>query len=179
MLLGLTIWLSACEEQEITNSPASEISQEPISEINIDELQEQSTNRNASNTIDFTIGYNQQVLLISRRGNIRESLLIGFTGIQDSRCPINARCITPGAAEVELSFTNVFDSNNLPMCIGACNVLDRPVDNEAMQRPEDEIVFELANTNYALVLKNVTPYLEAGVPTVTSEYRLVMQIKAL
>ena len=65
------------------------------------------------------------------------------------------------------------------MCIGACNVLDRPVDNEAMQRPEDEIVFELANTNYALVLKNVTPYLEAGVPTVTSEYRLVMQIKAL
>ncbi|RZT00245.1 hypothetical protein [Aquimarina brevivitae] len=175
-ILGLTLLLTACEEQDITSSPA-EVAQQPTSEIQIDELVAQANGAKSSTGINFSLGYEQQVLLISRKGDVRESLLLGFTGIEDSRCPINARCITPGAAEVTMSFANRFGFNTLPMCIGACGVLDRPFDNEAQQRMEDEIVFELNNTNYVLVLKDVTPYLEAGVPTVEEDYAVQLQIK--
>ena len=44
---------------------------------------------------------------------------------------------------------------------------------------EDQIVFELNNVNYVLILKDVTPYQEIGVPTVESDYAVQMQIKAL
>ena len=179
LILGLTIFLSACEEQDITNPTPAEVAQEEVTEILIDDAKGQANSTKAGTGINFSIGYNRQVLLISRRGDYTESLRIGFTGIEDSRCPINARCITPGSAITQLSFTDASGSNTIPMCIGNCFELDRPFDNEAKQRMEDQIVFELNKVNYVLILKDVTPYQEIGVPTVESEYAVQMQIKAL
>lgn len=180
LVIGLTIWLSACDEPDIAIQTSTEVPQEQVKEILLDVAQGQANGRESGTGTYFTIGYNQQVLLISRRGDNMESLLIAFNGIEDSRCPVNAKCITQGFAKVQISFTEMGQaSRTLPMCIGDCGELDRPVDNEAKLRLEDEIVFELNNTSYALVLKDVTPYLLAGFPTLESDYTVEMQVKAL
>ncbi|WP_156133093.1 hypothetical protein [Lacinutrix sp. Hel_I_90] len=179
-IVGLTLCLTACEESEIAIQSPTEVSQEQVQEILIDAPQEQANSRNANTGIYFTMGYNKQVVLISRSGYSTESVRIAFTGINDSRCPVNAKCIRQGGAKVQLSFTEANGAlTTVPMCIGDCDELDRPFDNEAMLRLEDEIVFELNNTYYALVLKVVTPDLVAGFPTLESDYAVEMQVRAL
>ena len=180
LLIGLTTWLCACEEQDIDVKTPSKVLQEQVSEIVIEDSQERANSREEATGIHFTMGYNKSVLLVSRRGGIVESLRIAFTAVEDSRCPINARCITQGAAKVQISFTDMAQSSRtVPMCIGDCGELDRLFDNEAKLRLNDEMVFELNNANYVLVLKDVTPQLVAGVPTSESHYAVEMQIKGL
>ncbi|WAC00824.1 hypothetical protein N7U66_11105 [Lacinutrix neustonica] len=180
LIIGLTLFLTACEQSDITIETPAEVSQEQVQEILIDASQEQAKSSNSETGIYFTMGYNKQVLIISRRGYNTESIRIAFTGIDDSRCPVNAKCITQGAAKVQLSFTEESGaSETVPMCIGDCYELDRPFDNEAKLRLEDELVFELNNAYFALVLKDVTPDLMAGFPTLESDYAVEMQIIAL
>lgn len=78
----------------------------------------------------------------------RTPIYFSVTDIQDSRCPMNARCIRAGEAIVRFSVISNAHNENLSLCTGAdCN---------RMQLDDTQII-TLGNNKFELHLKNVTP----------------------
>ena len=76
--------------------------------------------------------------------------------IEDSRCPSDAACVRAGNADVMLGVNGVQEIlKTLDMCVGEC---DPPI-NEV-----DTAQVELDGEDYAVLLKDVTPY-----PTTTNQ----------
>lgn len=98
----------------------------------------------------FELKENESIVL---QGN-NNGLTITLQSVNDSRCPINALCISAGNAQVKLRMSDnsgaeVFSE----LCIGICNTKNNI---------EDSTIIQLNNARYIVVLKEVNPYPEAG-----------------
>lgn len=98
----------------------------------------------------FELKENKSIVL---QGN-NNGLSITLQSVNDSRCPINALCISAGNARVKLRMSDnsgaeVFSE----LCIGFC---------DTKNNAEDSAIFRLNNVSYIVVLKAVSPYPEVG-----------------
>lgn len=77
-----------------------------------------------------------------------KELTISMISVIDSRCPINANCITAGNATVKLRLSNNSGSEVFTeLCLGQCETLG-----------SDTKQITLSNINYSITMKKVEPY---------------------
>ena len=77
-----------------------------------------------------------------------KELTISMISVIDSRCPINANCITAGNATVKLRLSNNAGSEVFTeLCLGQCETLG-----------SDTKQITLSNINYSITMKKVEPY---------------------
>lgn len=98
----------------------------------------------------FEMKENESIVL---QGN-NNGLNITLQSVNDSRCPINALCISAGNARIKLRMSDnsgaeVFSE----LCLGFC---------DTRNNTEDSAIIRLNNNSYTIVLKEVNPYPEAG-----------------
>ena len=72
---------------------------------------------------------------------------IKLTNINDSRCPINANCVTEGYVFINLNFSNKNGEQNIELC--SANCLDKRF------RPN---TITINKVTYQATLKDVTPF---------------------
>lgn len=98
----------------------------------------------------FELKENESIVL---QGN-NNGLSITLQSVNDSRCPINALCISAGNARVKLRMSDNSGAETFAeLCLGFCDT-----GNNA----EDSAIIRLNNISYTVVLKEVNPYPEAG-----------------
>lgn len=98
----------------------------------------------------FELDENESIVL---QGN-NNGLKITLQSVNDSRCPVNALCISAGNARVKLKMSDNSGAESLAeLCIGFCDT-----GNNA----EDSTIIRLNNTSYTIVLKEVSPFPELG-----------------
>ena len=68
--------------------------------------------------------------------------------IEDSRCPINASCVTAGFAMIKIKFEDEAKEQTIALCKGGCSIAAIPT--------RDIIV--LNGNRYELELEDITPY---------------------
>lgn len=98
----------------------------------------------------FELMENESIVL---QGN-NNGLKITLQSVNDSRCPINAFCVSAGNARIKLKMSDnsgaeVFSE----LCIGFC---------DTKNNAEDSSIFRLNNASYIVVIKAVSPYPEVG-----------------
>ena len=77
-----------------------------------------------------------------------KELTISMISVTDSRCPINANCISAGNALVKLRLSDNSGSEVFTeLCLGQCETLG-----------SDTKQVILSNINYLIILKKVEPY---------------------
>jgi len=77
-----------------------------------------------------------------------KELTISMISVNDSRCPINANCITAGNAIVKLRLSDNSGSETLTeLCLGQCE-----------NSGSDTKQITLSNINYSITMKKVEPY---------------------
>ena len=77
-----------------------------------------------------------------------KELTISMISVIDSRCPINANCITAGNATVKLRLSDNSGSETLTeLCLGQCETSG-----------SDTKQITLSNVNYSITMKKVEPY---------------------
>lgn len=77
-----------------------------------------------------------------------KELTISMISVNDSRCPVNANCITAGNAIVKLRLSDNSGTEILTeLCSGQCENLG-----------SDTKQITLSNTNYSITMKKVEPY---------------------
>ena len=87
------------------------------------------------------------------QGN-NNGLTLTLQSVNDSRCPINALCISAGNARVKLRMSDNSGAETFAeLCLGVC---------ETRNNTEDSALFQLNNVSYIVILKEVNPYPEAG-----------------
>ncbi|MDP3470143.1 MAG: hypothetical protein Q8S11_17510 [Daejeonella sp.] len=98
----------------------------------------------------FELKENESIVL---QGN-NNDLKITLQEVNDSRCPVNALCISAGNARVKLRMSDNSGAENLAeLCLGFC-------DN--MNNTEDSVIIRLNDISYTVVLKEVSPFPELG-----------------
>lgn len=98
----------------------------------------------------FELKENESIVL---QGN-NNGLTITLQSVNDSRCPINALCISAGNARVKLRMSDNSGAETFAeLCLGFC-------DN--MNNTEDSAIIRLNNISYTLILKEVSPFPELG-----------------
>ncbi|HQT22310.1 MAG: hypothetical protein B7X86_02990 [Sphingobacteriales bacterium 17-39-43] len=98
----------------------------------------------------FELKENESIVL---QGN-NNGLTITLQSVNDSRCPINALCISAGNARVKLRMSDNSSAETFAeLCLGFC-------DN--MKNTEDSAIIRLNNISYTLILKEVSPFPELG-----------------
>ncbi|QNF32016.1 hypothetical protein HUW51_04470 [Adhaeribacter swui] len=141
VLLALSILavLTRCAKEELTSAGQSSLSQEV--EIALNE------------TLD---------LPESAKGNDTPKVRVHLAEINDSRCPMNVNCIRYGSAVVRLWLE--IDKDKSPI---AALVIGEalPSDTRKLRnRTADTTLVTVANTQYQIILKNVSPYPCSGCP---------------
>ena len=87
------------------------------------------------------------------QGN-NDGLTITLQVVNDSRCPINALCISAGKAQIRLKLSDNSGAEKFTeLCLGFC---------DSKNNTEDAAVIHLNNVSYTVVLKEVSPYPELG-----------------
>jgi len=98
----------------------------------------------------FELKENESIVL---QGN-NNGLTLTLQSVNDSRCPINALCISAGNARVKLRMSDNSGAETFAeLCLGVC---------ETRNNTEDSALFQLNNVSYIVILKEVNPYPEAG-----------------
>ncbi len=98
----------------------------------------------------FELKENESIVL---QGN-NNGLTLTLQSVNDSRCPINALCISAGNARVKLRMSDNSGAQTFAeLCLGVC---------ETRNNTEDSALFQLNNVSYIVILKEVNPYPEAG-----------------
>jgi len=98
----------------------------------------------------FELKENESIVL---QGN-NNGLKITLQEVNDSRCPVNALCISAGNARVKLRLSDNSGAEKLAeLCLGFC-------DN--MNNTEDNVIIRLNDISYTVVLKEVSPFPELG-----------------
>jgi hypothetical protein len=98
----------------------------------------------------FELKENESIIL---QGN-NNGLTLTLQSVNDSRCPINALCISAGNARVKLRMSDNSGAETLAeLCLGFC---------DTRNNTEDSALFQLNNVSYMVILKEVNPYPEAG-----------------
>ena len=77
-----------------------------------------------------------------------KTVVMAITEINDSRCPINADCVTAGFAKIKIKFTDEIKEQTIEICKGGCYV-------NALQAKD---IISLNGNNYEVVLEEITPY---------------------
>ncbi|HEY9561554.1 MAG TPA: hypothetical protein VIR29_12295 [Anseongella sp.] len=87
------------------------------------------------------------------------SFKLRLSGIDDSRCPVNANCVWQGAAVTALTLwmesKGDLPQDTLKTCLGGCKQMGIPGD-----RPES-IGFQVDGNQYEVILEEVSPYPDA------------------
>ncbi|MFA6944570.1 MAG: hypothetical protein WC220_01600 [Pedobacter sp.] len=95
----------------------------------------------------FELGVNESIILSG-------GLSITLESVNDSRCPINAFCISAGNARVKLRMSDNSGAETFTeLCLGFCDTRNNTEDSE---------IIRLNNVSYIVVLKTVSPYPEVG-----------------
>lgn len=98
----------------------------------------------------FELKENESIVL---QGN-NNGLSITLQSVNDSRCPINALCISAGNARVKLRMSDNSGAESFAeLCIGFCGTSNNT---------EDSATIRLNNISYTVVLKEVNPFPELG-----------------
>lgn len=98
----------------------------------------------------FELKENDSIVL---QGN-NNGLTLTLQSVNDSRCPINALCISAGNARVKLRMSDNSGAETFAeLCLGVC---------DPSNKTEDSALFQLNNVSYMVILKEVNPYPEAG-----------------
>jgi len=98
----------------------------------------------------FEMKENESIVL---QGN-NNGLKITLQSVNDSRCPVNALCISAGNARVKLRMSDNSGAETFAeLCLGFCDDLNRT---------EDSKIIRLNNISYTVVLKEVSPFPELG-----------------
>ena len=98
----------------------------------------------------FELKENESIVL---QGN-NNGLSITLQSVNDSRCPINALCISAGNARVKLRMSDNSGTESFTeLCLGFC-------DNK--NNTENSAIIRLNNNSYTIVLKEVNPFPELG-----------------
>jgi hypothetical protein len=93
---------------------------------------------------------NESIVL---QGN-NNGLTITLQSVNDSRCPINALCISAGNARVKLRMSDNSGAETVAeLCLGFC---------DTGNNTEDSATIRLNNISYTIVLKEVNPFPELG-----------------
>lgn len=95
----------------------------------------------------FELGVNESIVLPG-------SLSIALESVHDSRCPINALCISAGNARVKLRMSDNSGAETFTeLCLGFC---------DTKNNTEDSALIRLNNISYTIVLKELSPFPELG-----------------
>jgi hypothetical protein len=113
---------------------------------------------------DLEIALNETVELfkVEQGKSSKNKVRVHLTEINDSRCPMNANCIRYGSAIARLWLEQDQEkSPTIALVIGEALPNDpRKVRNRAA----DTTLVTVANTQYQVILKSVTPYPCVGCP---------------
>jgi len=85
----------------------------------------------------------------------------------DSRCPINVDCVWAGVATAKISFKDDAQEQNIELCLGACDVANKPKTQE----------ITIKAVNYIVELKDFTPYPNLGDKPADSKATIVITKK--
>lgn len=97
----------------------------------------------------FELELNQSIILPGNNG-----LSLTLQSVEDSRCPINASCITAGNVRIKVRLSDNSERESFAeLCLGLC---------DTKNNTEDSTVIRLNNISYILVLKDVNPFPELG-----------------
>jgi hypothetical protein len=110
---------------------------------------------------DVTVAYQKSVRLAGT------ALDMKVAEVLDSRCPINARCITAGSVRVN------FEANNE----GKTETVQ--VDLPAYPDKFTQKTFSVGGQSYQLTLREVLPYPEAGRPIRLEDYTVEFSVVKL
>lgn len=111
-----------------------------------------------ASTSEVTVAYQKSVRLAGTALDIKVAQLA------DSRCPINARCITAGAVTVSFEATND-DKTELVT-----------VELPAYPEKSTQKAFSVAGQEYQLTLREVLPYPEAGKTIELNDYTVEFSV---
>ncbi|MHC2993101.1 hypothetical protein OB13_16515 [Pontibacter sp. HJ8] len=118
--------------------------------------------------------FGQEVLLQHREqvtlfgGDVPRRLIVSLEGIQDSRCPANANCVTAGSASIILRASNSQGSNDkIELCIGDCS--------PEPPRNTHTVTALVGETTYRFTLKEVKPYPGLEIEGEVQKARLVVE----
>ena len=103
---------------------------------------EKSDSKSLTGTISLTA---DETKTVAYQG---KTVAITATDFKDSRCPINADCISQGYASVKVTFKDDVKEQDIFMCIGGCEIL-------SVAQPK---TVELNGSTYKIKLDEVTPY---------------------
>ncbi|WP_128548639.1 hypothetical protein [Larkinella soli] len=95
------------------------------------------------------------------------SLDVRIAAVDDSRCPINARCITAGFVTVTFGISD--GSNNQDVKVELPASADKPVEKS----------FQLGGQTYEISLVEVSPEPEAGKPITLEDYKVRFSVEKL
>lgn len=96
-----------------------------------------------------------------------DALALKVAQIADSRCPINARCITAGSVKVQFEVGEPGASQALEVDLPAYP--EKPVQKQ----------FTVNGQPYQLTLRDVLPYPEAGKPVQLTDYSVEVAVDKL
>lgn len=101
---------------------------------------------------DSPIEFEENESMILEGSN--NDLSISVQSINDSRCPVNAVCISAGNARVKLRMADNTGAETFSeLCLGYCNTGNNS---------EDSAIIRLNNISYTIILKEVNPFPELG-----------------
>jgi hypothetical protein len=93
---------------------------------------------------------NESIVL---QGN-NNGLSLTLQSVNDSRCPVNALCVSAGNARIKLRMSDNSGAETFAeLCLGFC---------DTKNNKEDSATIRLNNTSYTIVLKEVSPFPELG-----------------
>jgi hypothetical protein len=110
-------------------------------------------------TNDVKVAYQKSVRMAGT------SLDLKVASVADSRCPINARCITAGSVAVSFDATDGGQTQTVTVDLPAYP--DKPVQK----------VFSVNGQSYQLNLREVLPYPEAGKPVTLEDYTVQFSVE--
>ncbi len=101
----------------------------------------------------FTVNQNQ-TYSFKQDNNVVATVTL--TAVEDSRCPINANCVTSGYGKVTLHIKD--------LSIGSEKTIDLYIGGAVPKDQKDLAPITLNGTNYIIQLKNISPFPQVNTP---------------
>lgn len=111
----------------------------------------------------FTVSQSQTYEL---KQNNNVVATIALTAVEDSRCPINANCVTAGYGKATLHIKD--------LSIGSEKTIELYIGGAVPKDQKDLAPITLNGTNYIIQLKNISPFPQVNMPKTTSTAQLAL-----
>ena len=106
----------------------------------------------------------ETTIISSAKISAGEDLKTQLLEVNDSRCPINADCITAGAADLKINISDAANQVDVAVLFSSANK------NSGSQE------FKLSGQNYILTVSEVLPYPEIDKPTKLEDFKVNVTI---